>query len=104
MIDRYLKEKNVTIHDNINGTYTVTYQDNIDELIKLENEIEILNQALNRLNSKEIRTYNRFSNIRNFLKKVITILSMFLLFRISVVNDLKDFQILIPFISISVIS
>lgn len=49
MIDRYLKGKEITIHDSLLGTRNIPYQDNIEELVTIHNDIEILNDALREL-------------------------------------------------------
>ena len=87
MIDRYLKDKEVTIHDDFRGTFSVPYQDSIGEIVNIDNDIELLNMAL-----KEVEDYSFLtSDFINILKDLICIFSGILL---SILLKLNNFLFL----------
>ncbi len=87
MIDRYLKDNVVTIHDDFRGTFSVPYQDSIGEIVNIVNDIELLNIAL-----KEVEDYSFLtSDFINVLKDLICIFSSIFL---SILLGLNDFDFL----------
>lgn len=79
MIDRFLKDKEVTIHDSLLGTYHVPYQDNIDEIVALDNDIDLLNEALREIERKGSIKYS----IINFLKSLTYVYSSIFVYLLS---------------------
>ena len=84
MIDRYLKDKVVTIHDDFRGTFSVPYQDSIGEIVNIDNDIELLNDALKELENTSFLA----TDFINVLKNLICIFSGIFL---SILLNLNNF-------------
>ena len=96
MIDRYLKDEKVTIHDNYNGTYSIPYQDNIDELVNIKNEIDVLSEALDNVN----QTNFLMDDLINILKGIIYVFGAILM---SVLGSVSNIPILaegMPYVAV----
>lgn len=94
MIDRFLKDKEVTIHDSLLGTYHVPYQDNIGDIVALDNDIDLLNEALREIEQKGSFKYA----IINFLKSLTYVYGSFYAAALFSISNISFFQEFFPFI------